>query len=100
MVWVGLPKLVSSYDVMLMVHKIVDELNELGFLVATVGEVNKPTIETVVKDPLVISVVYTCSSCDGSAREIHQLGVDRDLEGGVYGVLQWRGVVVRVVGVV
>jgi hypothetical protein len=95
-----LPKLVSSYDVMLVVHKIVDKMNELRFLVATVGEMNKSTIETVVEDPFIVSVVYTCSSCDGSTREIHQLGVDRDLEGGMCGVLQWGKFVVRVVGVV
>jgi hypothetical protein len=100
MVWVRLPKLVSSYDVMLVVHKIVDETNELRFLVATVGEVNESTIEAVVKDPLIVSIIYACPSCDGGARETHQLGVDRDLEGGVCGVLQWGGFVVRVVGVV
>jgi hypothetical protein len=46
-VWVRLPEFMGGYDVMLVVHEIVDETNELGLLVATVGKVNEPTIETV-----------------------------------------------------
>jgi hypothetical protein len=69
----------SGHDMMLMVHKIMDESNELWVLIATVGEMDWSAIKAVVKNPVVVSIILTCPSCDGSPREIYQLRMDGDL---------------------
>jgi hypothetical protein len=70
----------------LMIHEVMDETDELGFLVASVRKVNESSVETVIEYSFIVTVVLTCSSCDGSTGEVHHSRVDGDLEGGMYGV--------------
>jgi hypothetical protein len=98
--WVGLTKFMGGEYVMLVVHEIMDEADELGFPMATVGEMNEPTVEAVIENALVVTIVQTRPPCDSGTREVHEFRMDGDLEGRVCGVLQGRRVVVGVVGTV
>jgi hypothetical protein len=87
MVWVSLPELMSSDDIVLVIHEVMDEADELGFLVASVGEVDGSSVETVIEYPFIILVILACPSRDSGTRKVHQFRMDGDLEGGVYGIL-------------